>query len=72
MGEDFFDDDVRQVLSLTRFHVLSSLGALEESRLQLAESQRKIIMSQRVLAKSDALIRALRSDLQLSEEREPR
>ena len=69
MREDFFHDEVRQVLSLTRFHVLSSQGTLEASRLRLEESQRKIIMSRRVLARSDALIRALRSDLQLNEER---
>lgn len=70
MRTEFHDADVRQVLSLTKFHLRGSQFALEASRLRLVESQRKIMMSQQAIAKSDALIKALRSGLQPSDEQE--
>ena len=51
--------------------MLSSQGALEESRLCLAQSHHKIIRSLRVIARSDGLIRALRTDLEPNEEKKP-
>jgi hypothetical protein len=69
-NDDLLGANLDRVLSLTKFHLLRSRGTLEESRLCLAQSQRKIMMSQRVIAKSDALIRALNSDPQPSEETE--
>jgi hypothetical protein len=69
-NDDLLGANLERILSLTKFHVRSSLGAIEESRICLAESQRKIVMSQWVIAESDALIRVLRSDFQSSDERE--
>ena len=72
MGNELLLVTIRRILTLTEFHVAGSLWALEESRLRLAESQRKIITSQQVIAKTDALIRTLRSELEWREEQEPK